>query len=158
MKDSHTRRLFLTSDSGAATIDWVVLSALIVGLVVSTASYVGDGVLSLAVSLRDSLSSANIADGQAGHPPYEIQRLDDAKLAEWTGTFAAMTDQQLLGQVALRQEQFETLLAEQKWTQALQRVDYYHLISQEIASRGMSMPNDAPTAAMLYAEYQRARG
>lgn len=63
-----TQTRFLTADSGAVTVDWVILSAAITGIGVSSAAAVRYGTGDLATGIRDSLSSASVMFmGTLGH-------------------------------------------------------------------------------------------
>lgn len=50
---------FLVSECGAVTVDWVVLTAAIVGLGVSVVAYVSTGTLDLAEKIEDALTPAD---------------------------------------------------------------------------------------------------
>lgn len=50
-------KLFYTDDDGAVTVDWVVLTAAIVGLCVLIASAMQDGALGLADAMADFMSN-----------------------------------------------------------------------------------------------------
>jgi hypothetical protein len=144
---------FLMSERGTVTVDWVTLTASVVGLGIAGVGLVSVGTGSLGEQVRNSLSGA-VVGGQG----YVIQRLSDSQLDQWTQTFADMTTEQLIAQVDLRLTQFNTHLTAEQWTQALQRVDYYHLISQELAGRGVGLPLGVPTAQQLHQTYLSARG
>lgn len=59
---------FLTSDAGAVTVDWVIMSAAVTGIGVSSAAAVRYGTGDLATGIRDSLSSASVMlMGTLGH-------------------------------------------------------------------------------------------
>lgn len=51
---------FLNDESGAVTVDWVVLTAAIVGLGIAVLSSVGGGTKDLAESISTSLSEGNV--------------------------------------------------------------------------------------------------
>lgn len=51
---------FLEDESGAVTVDWVVLTAAIVGLGIAIMTTVGGGTQDLADVVSDSLSSSGI--------------------------------------------------------------------------------------------------
>ena len=51
---------FLTGDSGAVTVDWVVLTAAIVGLGVAVIGTIGTGTDSLATEVSSTFSSATV--------------------------------------------------------------------------------------------------
>lgn len=52
---------FISNESGAVTVDWVVLTAAIVGLGLAVVTSVRSGVSSLGSSISTSLSSASVA-------------------------------------------------------------------------------------------------
>jgi Flp pilus assembly pilin Flp len=52
---------FAADESGAVTVDWVVLTAAIVGLGLAVVTSVRSGVTSLGSSISGSLSSASVA-------------------------------------------------------------------------------------------------
>ena len=54
-------KTFLANESGAVTVDWVVLTAAIVGLGLAVVTSVRSGVSSLGTSISNSLSSASVA-------------------------------------------------------------------------------------------------
>ena len=53
---------FLNDESGAVTVDWVVLTAAIVGLGIAVLSSVGGGTTDLAESISQSLSDGSVRD------------------------------------------------------------------------------------------------
>ncbi len=52
---------FAANESGAVTVDWVVLTAAIVGLGLAVITSVRSGVSSLATDISSSLTSASVA-------------------------------------------------------------------------------------------------
>lgn len=52
---------FAADESGAVTVDWVVLTAAIVGLGIAVVASVRTGTSDLAVEIRDSLQGASVA-------------------------------------------------------------------------------------------------
>jgi Flp pilus assembly pilin Flp len=51
---------FLNDESGAVTVDWVVLTAAIVGLGIAVLTSVGGGTTTLAESISSSLSDGSV--------------------------------------------------------------------------------------------------
>ncbi len=51
---------FLNDESGAVTVDWVVLTAAIVGLGIAVLMSVGNGTTSLADKISSSLANASV--------------------------------------------------------------------------------------------------
>ena len=54
-------KTFLADESGAVTVDWVVLTAAIVGLGLAVITSVRSGVQSLGTDIQNSLTSASVA-------------------------------------------------------------------------------------------------
>jgi len=54
-------KTFAADESGAVTVDWVVLTAAIVGLGLAVVTSVRSGVTSLGSNISTSLSSASVA-------------------------------------------------------------------------------------------------
>jgi len=54
-------KTFAADESGAVTVDWVVLTAAIVGLGLAVVTSVRTGVSSLGTNISTSLSSASVA-------------------------------------------------------------------------------------------------
>jgi len=53
---------FAADESGAVTVDWVVLTAAIVGLGIAVMASVSEGVNSLGTEISDALSTATVND------------------------------------------------------------------------------------------------
>ena len=56
-----TLKNFVANESGAVTVDWVVLTAAIVGLGLAVITSVRTGVNALGTDIRNSLTSASVA-------------------------------------------------------------------------------------------------
>ena len=61
MKFLATLKTFAADESGAVTVDWVVLTAAIVGLGLAVITSVRTGVQSLGTDIQTSLTSASVA-------------------------------------------------------------------------------------------------
>ena len=59
---------FINSEDGAITVDWVVLTAVIVGLGVSVAALVGSGTITMSENVGTSLSEATPPDLEMPFP------------------------------------------------------------------------------------------
>lgn len=153
---------FWASDAGAVSVEWVVLSAAVLGLGAFSVGQIGQGSVDLANATQGSLRFFLSQDSETDAPEtdgsgYALQRLSADQLAQWTTTYANQTEAQLLASVHLRYDQFTTHLQAQQWSQALQRIDYYHIIEQELASRSLPRPDDMPAAQTLFDMYNDAR-
>lgn len=58
---SELYRNFVSDESGAVTVDWVVLAAAIVGLSIAVMAAISDGTEDLSTDLKDTLSSQLIS-------------------------------------------------------------------------------------------------
>ena len=56
----NTFKSFLGNESGAVTVDWVVLTAAIVGLGLAVITSVRSGVTALGTDINNSLTSASV--------------------------------------------------------------------------------------------------
>mgnify|MGYP001185001496 CR=1 FL=1 len=61
MQQSDRTRQFLQDESGAVTVDWIVLTSVIVGLGVAVASMMGGGTKSLTSRINEQMSNAGNA-------------------------------------------------------------------------------------------------
>ena len=91
-------KCFICSESGAVTVDWVVLAAATVGLGISTAAVVRTGTSNMGTEIGNSLSSASVAAVQAAadsFSTYEWWAPGDVEdgvhsLQNWVEDFATM--------------------------------------------------------------------
>lgn len=159
--DPDWRIAIWADESGAVSVDWVVISAALVGLSAATIGVLRPSATDFAISTANMIASvAGGAEPTTTEPaisPYKLQCLDADAEASWAATFAAMTDAQLHAQVDLRHTQFTTHLDARQWSQALQRIDYYHLITQELSARGQPFPAGYPNTETLFQMYNDAR-
>ena len=57
----NTIKAFAANESGAVTVDWVVLTAAIVGLGIAVVASVTTGVRGVSTEIRESLTAAEVA-------------------------------------------------------------------------------------------------
>lgn len=97
-------RSFIKDDSGATTVDWVVLAAAITGLGIGAATMVRSGSGDLATDINNSLASASVANINASlgllaqlwtplSPEYSHYRelvaaMDDTELVRWFNEYS----------------------------------------------------------------------
>lgn len=63
-------KAFAKDEAGAVTVDWVVLTAAIVGLGMLVIVTVGDGITTLATGIAEEVSTTNVGyTGGGGTPP-----------------------------------------------------------------------------------------
>ncbi|MEI4487683.1 hypothetical protein V8J36_15945 [Frigidibacter sp. MR17.14] len=61
MKLTNLFKKFRKDEDGAVTVDWVVLTAAVVGLGVAAMSLIDTGVTDLSTSIQSSLSAATVS-------------------------------------------------------------------------------------------------
>lgn len=85
---------FLCSESGAVTVDWVVMAASVVGLGASSVAVVRVGQSALAADINNALSSASVA-AMGIAKTRRFFTFEDGDLGGWTG--ARLTNHPVLG-------------------------------------------------------------
>jgi|SRR6056297_1701399 len=77
---------FAVDESGAATVEWVVLTAALVAMTLTVMSYVSEGVESLSEDIRDALSGFTIMTSFEDWDDFRAEQAaaaeDDAAQAE----------------------------------------------------------------------------
>lgn len=88
---------FAKSDDGAVTVDWVVLTAAIVGIGVAVMTSVSGGAVGLSATVGDAI--ANMEVGTGGDDPFDVSQYvpltGDANFDLITDATASQTDDQL---------------------------------------------------------------
>ncbi len=59
---SFSRRRFVTDESGAVTVDWVVLTAAIVGISIGAVASIATGTNAVGTETRDALLSGTVQE------------------------------------------------------------------------------------------------
>lgn len=65
MQQENRTKRFVQGEDGAVTVDWIVLTSVIVGLGVAAASMMGDGTKSLTSRINEQLATAGPAGSGA---------------------------------------------------------------------------------------------
>ena len=132
---------FLTDETAAITVDWVVLSAAIVGLGVGSVAAVRTGTAALGTDIEASLTGASVAMLEM---PYILQGLTPELAADRAGVYASASTEQI---VAWHQNRAQTLIAAidaghntptGNWNtlSAGETLDVLYLHRQELMARG----------------------
>ncbi len=93
---------FLTSDSGAVSVDWVVLTAAVAGMALAATAVIEDGISTLASDLEAQLRTQQVSDAFVVFTSSHFDALYDAGVIDETGAeslFAianAMTNAEIL--------------------------------------------------------------
>lgn len=83
-----TIRKFVSDESGAATVEWVVMTAASVAMGLAVMSYVRDGVESLSGEIRDALSGFTIMTSFDEWDDFRAEQAAAAAAAEGQGEAA----------------------------------------------------------------------
>lgn len=161
-------RAFISDESGAITVDWVVLTAAIVGMGVASVSAVRSGVGSLGTEIQLSLSNASVRRLQLA--PYRFRAMTPDgdfwnSIPQRRAQMAGQTDEQLelyFNQNGLRD--FNTAMARgdnaicHGCRGAGNRLDLMNVIVDEMAGRGLATQAHYDTLADAEARYVSSFG
>lgn len=140
---------FILGDSGAVTVDWVVLTAAVVGLGVTTVAAVRTGVISLGGDIDSSLSAASVAAlstlGDAGPAAagfvYQLLYLTDAQFVTTMAGYSGLPDATLLGLYTGYLGHVEQYLLDGGLSSAAYNTDVVYGIQQLLIERGVEVPD-----------------
>lgn len=141
---------FLTSQSGAVTVDWVVLTAATVGLGLASTVAVRTGSTNLGGQIEASLSGAAVAAlgvlGVGADTPflYDFIILQQSHLDTWNAMVDQMSDEDLINTYVSRINWVEGWIANGNTPHSFGfqgQTDYAYLAWQEMQSRGLTTPD-----------------
>jgi Flp pilus assembly pilin Flp len=156
---------FYKDESGAVTVDWVVLTAAIVGIAIAVISVISGGVEDASVGINDELVVAsnftfggNDANWASDYIPLSGQHgntwsgdgVDDEGRTWVENTYdnwSALGDEQL---VAMYTEDYNTATTSYDPT----RADYVAVQETILTERGIDIPDGNRTAAEIRASYE----
>jgi Flp pilus assembly pilin Flp len=173
MATSQQHWSFWADDSGATTVDFVVMAAAIVGLGIGTVSAVSRGVTVVGTGVEDSLACATVSNVLSnGAPSNVIIRegplgLTDAQSADRARVYRTMTTEAILYWHAARVVEYLHLVqegihgnpeyaVETPWRNlgAGQTLDLLRLQVNELQSRGVYPVPDVPRIGTLQSQYE----
>ena len=148
-----TLKTFLDTDSGAVVADWVVLTAAIVGVGISSANAVRSGVGNLGESIRGALSNASVAAFCSGSATYEMRVLTGDRAAEAEDIarqIGGLNDKDLQAAYAETAIKVQVLRDGNEPDLYVNEVlDYAALYSNELDNRRLSAPEGSASVAEL---------
>lgn len=156
-----TLSTFLRADSGAVTVDWIVLSAAVVGFGVASVAAVRTGTVALGTDIETSLSSASVA---ALTLPYHMLGLNDSLIDSRRATYAAATTEQIVAWHQGRAASLPNLIAQGRMTptgdisilSAPEVLDVLYLHREELMRRGAYPVDGVPEFESLLNTYRDA--
>ena len=148
-----TLKTFLRDDGGAVTVDWVVLTAAIVGLALATVALVNAGMTSVAQDISDDMGSFDFSSsiqlasssGWGSNDLLNTSGVTNEGYASWTSGYS---DAELVEVYnAYHAGSHPTML------DPGDRVDSIGALEAEMNGRGIDIPAGNPSYDDLYAGY-----
>lgn len=139
-------RRFIRTETGAVTVDWVVMAAAVVGLGIASVGAVRSGAVSLGDGIGSSLSGAVVADlsggesGAGGGWTWQT----DYEMGAWGQQNREMAEAQIGGWT---DQQLTDLYSHYLNNYGADGVDVAYLILSEMDTRGIATPEQ-------YAEFE----
>lgn len=152
-------RGFLRDESGAVTVDWVVLAASVVGLGVASVTAVRTGVVDLSGEVSTSLSSASVASlgtlgGATAEFAYALRHYSQAEHeAEASWIINNWSDSTLLDSLPSYAQVVSNFINSGNNYHAGMYMDSLYAMHVAVEDRGLTWPDDVPTLAELDAAY-----
>lgn len=164
IRDSIARKIcdFLSSESGAVTVDWVVLSAALVGMGVVSVTAVQTGTTTLGAQIENTLNNARIA---ALEFPYLMQGLSPELAQNRANHYARASTEQIIAFHQSRANYLMGAIAQGHFTptgdvsnlSAGETLDVLYLHRQELVARGAYPVDGVPSFNELKKIYMDAR-
>lgn len=144
-------KTFLKAEDGAVTVDWVVLSAAIMGLGIASVAAVRTGTVALGSDLETSLTGASVASIMG----FVYQgRFEGGDYTDYMANADNFTDEQLMSGM-------ESALQSLAWNddpgtydEYAESLDYYAAMRNIAEARGLEIPGDYPSIESLDSHYQ----
>ncbi|WP_127107162.1 hypothetical protein [Pararhodobacter zhoushanensis] len=158
---AYTLKRWLQNEDGAVTVDWVVLTAAVVGLGIASVAAVSTGTGSLGTSISDSLSNASVAalgtlgtgDGSVAGALRELLAVDESTYAGWLEELAGYDDAMVASLYATWTQNALNALDAGDRSSAGYAVDAVATIAATLTERGIDIPGDLPGSEELDARY-----
>lgn len=165
-------RWFLGSESGAATVEWVMMSAAVVAVAIAAAATTGGGANSLAENVGQALGGAEVAGAGGGSESgdYEWSAHDGDSNHWWTNQelrterYASLSDDRLNSHWSRHVREFEQAVAAGDNSAchgckgAGNRLDSLYITHQERQSRGLATAEDAQALSRMRQTYDETFG
>ncbi|MCW1934864.1 hypothetical protein [Pararhodobacter zhoushanensis] len=158
---AYALKRWLHDEDGAVTVDWVVLTAAVVGLGIASVAAVSTGTGSLGTSISDSLSNASVAalgtlgtgDGSVAAALRELLAVDESTYAGWLEELAGYDDAMVASLYATWTQNAVNALDAGDRSSAGYAVDAVATIAATMTERGIDIPGDLPGSEELDARF-----
>lgn len=151
---------FLCAESGAVTVDWVVLTAAITGLGLASAAAVRSGTVALGDDVETSLSSASVApldrlgdDGYFSPDDYHFLPQNTAWWNDQWQSFTSYSDASLLSSITWTAGMAEGATQSGDSGHAAHRVNYLRIAMAEAQTRGLEWPAGTTDFSTIWTAY-----
>ncbi|KPP92992.1 MAG: Protein of unknown function (DUF1217) [Roseibaca calidilacus] len=151
---SYTRVLAaLHDESGAVSVDWVVLSAATLTLGMGAATLVQTGTVSLGEAINATLSST-----QSNDSGFSFYRLTEQQQQEMLASYMDRTPEQLRENSSYMSAQFLSRLESGNLDEAARWIDRRQLNQTALDARGLDADEGAMTVAQMEQMFRDAGG
>ena len=149
---------WLRNESGAVTVDWVVLTAAVVGLGLASVAAVRTGAVSLGDGIDSSLSDASVAalstlGAGAQSNVRTLLNVTQETFDSWVEYVADYTDETIAFEFANFANNAAAAIESGNAELAAYYIDATALYSQELTSRGLDLPDGVATVGELENAY-----
>jgi Flp pilus assembly pilin Flp len=147
---------FLRSEDGAVTVDWVVLTAAVVGLGMTSVAAVRTGTSSLGDATGTALSSGRVSDGIFVMDGFEFLRHVPVAQRNALALFRDRTDDELLGAAGGQSRNSLNALAEGDLDTARFWAERRYISEIVMRERGLTANQNQQSSANLIAAIEAA--
>ncbi|MCC1480106.1 hypothetical protein J1C52_00475 [Roseibaca sp. Y0-43] len=141
-------------ESGAVTVDWVVLSATTLTLGLSSVGLVQTGVVDLGSEINVSMTAA----GVAGAAAYSFYRLTEAQQQDMLAVYMSRTPEQLVANSQSMSDSFLATLESGNLDEAARWMDRRQLNQTALEANGLTAAEGSMTVAQMETLYLEAGG
>lgn len=141
-------------ESGAITVDWVVLSAATITLSLSTLTLVQTGAVDLGNEINMSLTSTEV--GEAA--PYSFYQLTEQQQQDMMAVYMSRTPEQLVDNSQSMSDSFLATLESGNLDEAARWMDRRQLNQAALEANGLTAAQGSMTVAQMEQLYRDAGG
>ncbi|MBN2759288.1 MAG: hypothetical protein JXQ79_02220 [Rhodobacteraceae bacterium] len=141
-------------ESGAVTVDWVVLSAATLTVGLSTMTLVQTGAVDLGNEINMSLTSTEIGGAAA----FSFYRLTEQQQTEMLAVYMARTPEQLVANSQSMSDSFQATLDSGNLDEAAGWMDRRHLNQTALEANGLTAAEGSMTVAEMETLFLAAGG
>ena len=149
-------RSFTRSESGAMSADWVVLSALSIGLGTMTIMSLSTGPTSMAAQIGGILANVNVAGTSAAAFLYTWY--DEATQDYFLGVYRGLTDAELVNESKYYSDAFRDQITSGNIADPQHLIEQRHMIQTVLDERDVQAHGDALSVSEMQQMLAEAQG